>query len=494
MGVKSNQVALITILAAALACVTVTACSEKAAPPQTSAAKTDTSSAEATSKVAADKAREEESAKIGVEAVVYGLPLLIFDLTKHVYTNTAAPEPNGHAPLNQFGNFAKYPTAANRDVVRLNVDTLYSFAWLDLSKEPLILSVPDTHGRYYLMPMIDAWTNVFQSPGKRTTGTKAGNFAIVGPGWTGTLPKGVIEYKAPTNVIMVAGRTQANGPADYKVVNALQAQYKITPLSAWGKPYAPPAGIVDPAADKAPPAEQIAKMSTETFFKRLAEQLKLNPPPAADAPAVALLAKIGIVPGQDFDMAKLDPAVAKGLQNSVKIALEKLQQAAKKTGDPINGWNIPPKDVADFGTDYGTRAVVSLIGLGANVVADAIYPSAFVDGEGKPLNGANRYVLHFDKGQMPPANAFWSITMYDAQSFFVDNPINRYNVAAWMPLKYNRDGSLDIYIQRDSPGKDKEANWLPAAKDDFSMTMRVYWPKPAMLDGTWKPSPVQSVK
>lgn len=467
---------------------TLSACGEK--PDK---AKGEKANAEATAKAAADKTREDEAAKIGVDAVVYGLPVIIAELTKRVSTNVVAPEPNAHAPVNQFGNMAEYPTAANKDIVRMNVDTLYSFAFLDLAAEPIILSVPDTHGRYYLMPLIDAWTNVFASPGKRTTGTKAANFAITGPGWTGTLPKGMTEYKSPTNTVMIGGRTQANGPADYKAVHAIQKQYKVTPLSAWGKPYTPPPGVVDPGVDMSPPVEQVSKMSAADFFKMLATQLKSNPPPAAAAPVLAQLAKIGIVSGQDFDMGKLDPAVARGLEKSVQTALAKLEAAAKKTGEPVNGWNSLPRNLADFGTDYGTRGVVALIGFGANLAADAIYPSAFVDADGKPLDGANRYVLHFDKGQAPPANAFWSLTMYNAQSFFVENPINRYDIAAWMPLKYNKDGSLDVYIQRESPGKAKESNWLPAPEGEFSVTMRIYWPKPEALDGTWKPTAIARV-
>ena len=479
---------LCRIMLSAVLCLTLTACGEK--PDKAKAEKTN---AEATAKAAVDRAREDEAAKVGVDAVVYGLPLVIAELTKRVQTNVAAPEPNAHAPVNQFGSMVKYPTAADKDIVRMNVDTLYSFAFLDLTAEPIILSVPDTRGRYYLMPLIDAWTNVFASPGKRTTGTKAGNFAITGPGWTGTLPAGMTEYKSPTNLVMIGGRTQANGPADYPAVNAIQKQYKVTPLSAWGKPYTPPAGVVNPGVDMSPPVEQVAKMSAATYFKTLAALLKASPPPPADAPMLAQLAKIGIVPGQDFDMSKLDPVVAKGLEKSVETAMAKLQADAKETGKPVNGWNILPMNLAAFGTDYGLRAVIALIGFGANIAADAVYPSAFVDADGKPLDGANRYVLHFDKGQAPPANAFWSLTMYNAQSFFVENPINRYNIAAWMPLKYNKDGSLDIYIQRESPGKAKESNWLPAPEGEFSVTMRIYWPKPEALDGTWKPTAIARV-
>jgi len=439
------------------------------------------------------KLSTEEAQKIGVEAVVYGLPLVVMDVTKRVSTNVPGPQPNAHAPVNQFGNALQYPPASDHTVVRLNIDTLYSWAWLDLSQEPMVLSLPDTHGRYYMMPMLDAWTNVFASPGTRTTGNKAGHFAVTGPGWKGALPKGVKEIKAPTNTVWIIGRTQTNGPKDYAAVNALQKQYKLTPLSAFGKPYTPPPGVVDPAVDmKSGPADQLAKMDAATFFNTLARLMASNPPAAADAPALAMLAKIGVVPGQDFDPGKLDPAVAKELEKSVQVALEKLQAAAKTWGKPVNGWNVPPMNVGEFGTDYGFRAVVAFIGLGANLPADAIYPFAFVDGDGKPLHGANRYVVHFNKAQTPPANAFWSLTMYDAQSFPVENPINRYTISSWMPLTYNKDGSLDVYVQKDSPGKDKEANWLPAAAGDFSITMRVYWPKPAMLDGSWTPPPVKA--
>lgn len=219
----------------------------------------------AAQKAAADQARAAELAKIGEGAIAYGLPLRVAELTHRVSTNVAAPEPNAHVPMNQFGHMAKYPTAADKDIVRLNVDTLYSFAFLDLTQGPMVLSVPDTKGRYYLMPLVDAWTNVFASPGKRTTGTNAGNFLVSGPAWSGTPPA-----KSPTKPVLVGGRTQANGPVDYAAVHAIQAQYKLTPLSAWGKPYKAPAGTVDPNVDMAPPAEQIAKMDAATYFQTLA--------------------------------------------------------------------------------------------------------------------------------------------------------------------------------------------------------------------------------
>ena len=453
--------------------------------------------ADAKAKAAAAEAKEQEALKAGVEAVVYGLPLVIMDITKEKTTNVAKPE-GFAAPINQFVNVRAFPDASFKDVVRANVDTLYSSAFLDLSAEPVVLSVPDTQGRYYLIPMIDAWTNIFASPGKRTTGTKAGHFAITGPGWSGTLPKGVTELKSPTNMVWIIGRTQTNGPKDYAAVHKVQDGYKLVPLSAFGKPYTPPPGTVDPAIDmKTPPVEQLKKMTAEAFFTRMAMLLKANPPPASEAPLLDKLKAIGIVPGEKWDASKLDPAVAKGMSQSVSVALEKLEAASKETGAPINGWRVPPMILGNFGSEYGPRAVVALIGLGANLPQDAVYPSAFVDGEGKPLDGANRYVVHFDKDATPPVNAFWSITMYNADSFFVANPINRYAVSSWMPFKKNTDGSLDLYIQHDSPGKDKESNWLPADAKSFNVTLRMYWPKekaPSIIDGTWKPPAVKQVQ
>lgn len=440
------------------------------------------------------EARQAEAQKAGVEAVVYGLPLVIMDLTKDKITNVARPEAFA-APVNQFANVPQFPDASFKDVVRANVDTLYSSAFLDLTAEPMVLSIPDTHGRYYLMPMLDAWTNVFASPGKRTTGTKAGTFAITGPGWTGALPKGVTEIKAPTNMVWIIGRTQTDGPADYPAVHKIQNGFRLTPLSAFGKPYTPPPGKVDPNFDmKTPPVDQLRKMSAETFFNRLATLLKSNPPPASEAPVLEKLKSIGVAPGEKFDPSKLDPAVAKGLEQSVSVAVDKLLAASKEVGAPVDGWRIPPMVLGNYGSDYGARAVVALVGLGANLPQDAVYPSAYVDGEGKSLDGANKYVIHFDKGATPPVKAFWSITMYNPDSFFVANPLNRYAVSSWMPLKKNPDGSLDIYVQHDSPGKAKESNWLPANDKDFNVTLRMYWPTdkaPSILDGSWKPPAVK---
>jgi uncharacterized protein (TIGR03000 family) len=439
---------------------------------------------------------EDEALAIATDAYVFGYPLVTMETTRRVMTNAAEPKDN-HAPMGQLYNARTYPNASFKDVTAPNADTLYSFAWLDLSKEPYVLSIPDEGDRYYLMPMLDGWTNVFQDPGKRTTGDKAQTYAITGPGWKGTVPEGVKELKSPTNMVWLLGRTYCTGTEeDYKAVHAIQDKYKLVPLSAYGKDYTPPKGKVDPNIDmKTPVREQVNKMGAGAYFKLLASLMKDNPPAKEDAAMVAKMAKIGLVPGQDFDMGKLDPAVVKGLEKAPKPGQEKIAAHIKEAGKIVNGWVYPyPGGV--YGTDYLQRATITYFGLGCNRTKDAVYPTSETTADGKPYNGANRYTMTFPKGQMPPVDGFWSLTMYDENYFFVENPLNRYTLSARDQLKANDDGSVTLTIQNESPGKDKESNWLPAPKGKFVLMMRLYWPKekdPSLLDGTWKPPAVTLV-
>lgn len=443
--------------------------------------------------VAQEKVNEKEAVGIGIDAYVYGYPLVTMEITRRVMTNVAAPE-GTHAPMGRFLLMRKYPDASFKDVTAPNADTLYSPAWLDLAREPYVLSLPDEDGRYYLMPMLSGWTDVFDVPGKRTTGTKAQTYAITGPNWKGRLPEGVKELKAPTNMVWILGRTYCTGtPEDYKACHAIMDKYQLVPLSAYGKPYTPPAGKVDPAIDmKTPVRDQVHKMDAVAYFTLLASLLKDNPPAAADAPMVEKLAKIGIVRGREFDPTKLPAAAAKSIPEA---AQKRIMGHFKDAGTIANGWIFTTK-AGVYGTDYLQRAFVTAIGLGANRPQDAVYPTSEVDAEGKPYSGAHKYVMHFPKGQTPPVNGFWSLTMYNGDYFFVENPLNKYTVSPRNNLKYNADGSLDIYIQNESPGKDKETNWLPAPKGKFILMMRLYWPKdtaPSFIDGTWKPPAVKVV-
>jgi DNA sulfur modification protein DndE len=443
-------------------------------------------------KASAEKAEEEEAFKTGVDAYIFGYPLVTMEITRRVMTNAKEPQGN-HAPMGQFANEAKYPDASFREVTAPNVDTLYSVAWLDLSKEPYVLHVPEEPNRYYLMPMLDGFTNVIASPGTRTTGTSAGDFAITGPNYKGTLPNGMKELRSPTNLVWIIGRTYANGtPADYDVVHAIQAKYSLTPLNFYGKTYTPPAGKVDPNVDmKTPPREQVNRMTAQEYFALLASLMKKNAPSPADLPMVERLAKIGVAPGGDFNPARLSPAVMKGLERAPKTAQETMVASETKVGTLVNGW-LMPKDTGQYGTDYLTRAVVAMFGLGANLPEDAIYAVAKVDADGQPLSGANRYVLHFDKKDIPPVKGFWSLTAYDDQYFLVKNPHHKYAVSPRDELKLNDDGSLDLYLTHDSPGADKEANWLPTPRDEpFTLMLRLYWPEQSVISGQWRPQPVK---
>ncbi len=424
---------------------------------------------------------------IATEAYTYGYPLVTMEITRRVMTNVASPTGN-RGPMGQVIKARSYPDASFRDVTAPNADTLYTMAWMDLGKEPWVLSIPDMKDRYYLMPMLDGWTTVFQVPGKRTTGTGAQTYAITGPGWTGTLPSGIKEYKSPTNMVWILGRIYCTGtPEDYAAVHALQDQIGLVPLSAYGKPYTPPPGAVDAAVDmKTAVRDQVNRMDAVAYFTLLAQLMKTNPPVPADAPALARFARIGLVPCQDFDASKLQADFAKRIP---QIAFDRimLQFKTNSAVKDINGWNYTTK-TGIYGTDYLMRALIAAIGLGANRPQDAVYPSSQKDADGKAYDGANKYVVHFGKDELPPAEGFWSITMYDANYFFVANPINRYSISARQNLKPNPDGSVDLYVQKESPGADKESNWLPAPAGKFILMLRLYWPRetdPSILDGSW---------
>ncbi len=436
----------------------------------------------------------DEAVELGTEAYIYGYPLVTMECTRRVMSNVEKPE-GTRAPMGHLVRVREYPTAAFKDVTAPNADTLYTIAWLDVGKEPWILSLPDANDRYYLFPMLDGWTDVFQDPGKRTTGTGPQKYAITGPGWSGTLPDGVTEYKSPTSLVWILGRIYCTGtPEDYDAVHKMQDDISVVPLSSYGQAYAPPDGVVDTNIDmKTPVRSQVNALSAQGYFQLLARLLEANPPAEADAPMVEKLAKIGIVPGQDFDINRLDPAVAKVLQGVPKSAFAKIMAHYNDAGTIQNGWLFTTK-AGVYGTDYLQRATIAAIGLGANRPQDAVYPTSLADADGKPYAGTNQYVLHFDAGQLPPAEAFWSLTMYNGAFFFSANPLNRYTLSSRNQFTANPDGSTDFYLQHESPGADKEANWLPAPEGRFILMFRLYWPRetpPSIIDGTWTIPPVK---
>ena len=448
-----------------------------------------------TSGVASAALSKQEANEIGINAYLYFYPLVTMDVTRRQMTNMASGKKPGYGPSNTFDHTREYPSADMRVGGRPNFDTLYSIAWLDLVKEPVILSVPDTGGRYYLMPLLDMWTDVFAVPGKRTTGTQAGDYAVVPHGWKGKLPKGVQRIDAPTPQVWIIGRTQTNGPEDYAAVHKVQDGFKLTPLSQWGKKPKPVKAVIDPNVDmKIPPREQVNRMSAAAFFKYAAEVMKVNPPHVTDWSMLARLKKIGIVQGKSFDYDKLDSAVKSALDKVPADSQALMKWKLPSLARVVNGWSMNTDTMGIYGDYYLKRAIVTMLGLGANQPADAIYPMNIADADGKPMTGGQKYVLHFSKEELPPVEAFWSVTMYDAEGYQAASPINRFAVSSWMPLKYNADGSLDLYIQHDYPGADKEANWLPAPqKGPLGVTMRLYAPKSNALDGRWNPPAVKQV-
>lgn len=432
---------------------------------------------------------------IAEDAYVFAIPLALMDITRKKLTNVVEPVNGKAAPPNQIAISTSFPDAKFKEVVRPNADTYYSCSSMDLKNEPLVFSLPNTNGRYYLMPMLDAYTNVFASPGKRTDGTDAKTFLITGPQWKGTVPEGMKEIKAPTNMVWLIGRTQVNSKEDgEKVVVPLEKQYSLVPLSAYGKPYTPPKGTVDSTLSKEDPNSQVKAMPLVDFFNYVNTLMIENPPAAADSTAMKRFARIGVAPGAKFDVSSFDTATQRklaGLPRSVFTKMDEVLVAG--VGKPVNGWSILVKGMGNYGTDYDQRALVAYIGLGANLPEDAVYPTCAVDDKNEKLSGANKYVIHFEKGQLPPANAFWSITMYDNDGYFIDNALNRYSIGDRSNLKANADGSVDIYFQNTSPEKDKESNWLPCPAGEFNLTMRLYWPKEELLNGSWTPPPVKRV-
>ena len=428
--------------------------------------------------------------KQNAAAYLYGYPLVLMEQTR---LSMGGGEPVDQVP-NQFSHVQVFPDHEFREVVRPNNDTLYSIAWLDLAAEPLILSVPDTDGRYYVMPFMDAWTNVFAMVGKRTTGTLPGHYALTGPDWQGSLPADVEAIPSPTNMVWLLGRIQANGAADIANVGALQEQFLLTPLSDWQSRSAAHYSIKSSTSSDAAkdPSHLVENMSAQEFFENLSSLMHYQPAPAADAEALQNLARLNVVPGKPFDITQLNFLDAYLLRKAISITRKTIVDEIAKGRELENGWAVQRDIIGNYGTHYDIRAVVALIGLGALPPEEATYPSTNIDSQGQALSGRHRYKLHFAAGQTPPVEAFWSLSMYDERGFFIDNPIGRYVIGDRDELQYNSDGSLDILVQLAEPASG-QSNWLPSPVGEFALTMRLYHPQPAFLDGSWKLPAVQRI-
>ncbi|WFM72434.1 DUF1254 domain-containing protein [Halomonas sp. CKK8] len=442
---------------------------------------------------AQDKISAAEARAIAKEAYIYGYPMVDgYRIQYGYFVDKTDPEYKGQ--WNEIHNIPRVYTPEDKAVQTPNSDTPYSFIGADLRAEPLVLTVPEIpEGRYYSIQFIDAYTFNFAYAGSRTTGNEAGSIMLAGPNWKGEKPQGikkVIQSETEINVLIY--RTQLFDPSDIDNVKKIQAGYKVEPLSSFlGTAEPTPA----PDIDYIKPISQEEQKSSLEVFNILNFILQFSPTVPSEKELMERFAKIGIGAGKTFDPKNLSPEMKKAFEEGIVDAWNEFADGAKLLAEG----KITAGDV------FGTRASMknnyfyrwlATIGIWGNSKQEAMYPIYFTDASGQKLNGANRYTLHFPKGKLPPAHAFWSLTMYQLpESLLVDNPIDRYLINSPMlpDMKMDADGGLTLYIQHESPGKDMESNWLPAPKGPFSSYLRIYWPKPDALTGKWNPPPVKQV-
>jgi hypothetical protein len=436
----------------------------------------------------------EETKAIAEEGFIYGLPIVMNYAVMYEY---AVDRNSGQfkAPFNQINNEARVFTYKDTAVITPNSDTPYSIVWMDLRTEPIVLSVPAVaKPRYYSVMLCDGNTFNYGYIGSRATGTEPGDYMVVGPDWKGETPAGIKKvFHSSTQFSAAAYRTQLFNPADMPNVIKIQSGYQVRPLSAYLKQPAPPAA---PAIDF-PKAN--AELVKQNFFSYLDFALQFAPAGPEEVAIRAKLASIGIGPGKTFEMKDLSLEHKAAILLGMKQGETKVEQYLASGQKNINGWKVGSLfgDRGFYNGDWLKRAAAAKGGIYGNDAIEAMYPMTKTLADGEELDGSkHNYTLTFAKGQFPPVNAFWSVTMYDGKSqLLIENPINRYLINSPMlqGMKKNPDGSLTMYIQKDLPGKAKESNWLPAPNDTIYLVMRLYWPKetpPSILpagEGTWQP-------
>jgi hypothetical protein len=433
---------------------------------------------------------------IATLAYIWGFPLVTMERQFNYVTNPNVPPGPGRGPVNSISCASEIVNASYTDVVSINTDTLYCLAQLNLKNEPVVLVVPPISDRYNVFQFMDAYTNDYAYLGQRASGTTGGTYLIAGPDWNGQVPEGMTKIWTATNLVWLNNRILLKGPSDLPNVNAIQDKIIVKPLSEFqGNTTSSPPAVTQANASKeipiGPQPSLIAPTGIEIFDEIGAAMVgnPLNPP---DPVLVTKLTSIGIGPGKQPSTEGNDTIKA-ALQTGITEGQKMIDARVANAGTVVNGWSLAPQ-IGVYGTDYLFRAAVTQLGFGANIAQEAFYPTTFTDSQGRPLSGNNSYLIHFEPGQTPPVDAFWSITMYDNKSLLVDNPINRYSIGQYTEgLKNNTDGSLDIYLQKSSPGADKESNWLPSAEGPFNMNFRMYLPQPQILNGTWQLPLVQKV-
>jgi len=442
-----------------------------------------------------------ETKAIAEEGFIYGLPIV---MNYAVMYDWAVDRNSGNfkAPFNHILNEHRTFTYKDTAVVTPNSDTPYSLLWLDLRAEPIVLSVPAVEKkRYFSVMLCDGNTFNYGYIGSRATGNKAGDYLVAGPDWKGKTPPGIKKvFHSTTQFSLVAFRTQLFNPKDMPNVIKVQAGYKVRPLSAYLKKPTPPAA---PAIDFPKIDKELAKTN---FIEYLDFALQFAPPGPEEKDIRAKLARIGVGPGKTFDFKDLSPEHKAEFAIGMKDGEAKIKQYLAAGQKEINGWKVASLfgDRAYYHGDWLKRAAAAVGGIYGNDLAEAVYPYAKTLADGEPLDGSKaKYTMTFAAGQLPPVNAFWSVTMYDGKTqLLIKNPIDRYLINSPMlpQMKKNSDGSVTLYIQKDSPGKAKESNWLPAPDGPIYLVMRLYWPRtkpPSILplgEGTWQPPPLKKVQ
>ena len=438
-----------------------------------------------------------EALEIAVEAYTYAYPLILMEATRRLATNVEFPdfEHGSGAPPNQFTHLRSLPDATSIAAQRPNLDTLYSALWFDVENEPLIVTIPEARERFYALSLLDHWSEVFASPGTRTTGRDAQAFAIIGPSWNGALPQHLRIYRSPTALGWIVGITQLNGPTDLAAVARFQAGLSASPWSSWGQLPRRSRHSVNEAAPLSDPVDVVASLSSSEFFSQFAQLTRQNPPHAQDYPVLDRIRRIGITLGGRLDLRAISAEARLALEKAPRIAQLGFQAAYEQSLRFVNHWHAIQRPLGVYGTDYRLRAGVALTGLGAHGSEDVVCFGVSRDAAGEPLDSSRCYRVAFPQGQLPPVKAFWSLTLYDQQRRFADNALNRHALrfgAGQAPLPTASDGSTTLYVQRESPGPTREANWLPAPHSGpFSLSLRLYWPRASAITGAWFPPPVR---
>jgi hypothetical protein len=425
------------------------------------------------------------AAALAAEAVVVTYPLVLMDLARRQLTATRTAGPL-RAPVNQFAHMPRFTLATSAPVITPNVDTVTSSAWLDLSAEPLVLSLPDTGGRYYAMPIYDAWTTAFATLGARTTGTRAREYVLAGVGWKGRLPRGMAVVQSPTSLAWILGHVRSDGSRDDEEVQRLQQQIRLTPFSRWsgdaGSDHDPP---VAPPAVVASPVAQVSRMDPHEYFGRVARLLMDNPPHRADRARVERMAGLGVGPGQPPSWSRHDRLLVREIARGMADGLAQLEATAARAVQSAYSWSCP-SELARRPADPLLRAACAWTGLGTWPRRDGLVYTTDADSHGAALTGDHSYVLRLPPGATPPARAFWSLTAHPRDALTRPHARARLAVGDRDPLSPDPDGSLTIRVQPDPPDVD-HANWLPAPAGPFGLALRIYWPEPAALDGSWRP-------